>query len=85
MTQTQDMEVWGDVTVGSDGPFQMDSSVGLCRDPQPVFLERQLINLRRSFICNEATFGFEPAPNSIRGTVSVEVYDNLRTLGPKQA
>jgi len=76
-------EVWGDVIVEDGETISMDmTSEGLCIDPEPSVLKRQLLLGVRSFQCDQTEFTIRPGFNNVRGTVSVRVEEMIRVRGP---
>ena len=76
------IDVYGEVDVGFGGPISMTSSLGICRDPPPDVMERQLrMGRGRSFECGDAAFSFRPMSGIVQGTVTVAVTETIRRRG----
>ena len=79
-----------DLIISQDGSMELDSSYGICRDPLPAQVQRDLARGRRSFDCGDAIYWLRPAAGTVRGEMVVTVREERRrsegcaryTVGP---
>ena len=71
-------EHWANLTIAPGPEMWMESSTGMCRDPNPQEVERDMARGERRFQCGNALFLLRPAGSTIRADLTVSVTQTTR-------
>lgn len=74
-------EHWADLTIAPGGEMWMETSTGICRDPNPQEVERDLARGERRFQCGEAFFLLRPAGTTVRAELTFSFTQATRERG----
>ena len=70
------------LTIAPDGAASMESSTGLCRDPRPDGVGRDLDWSQRTFECGDAFYILRPTSTGLRGEIRASILEEYEATVP---